>query len=131
MVLKYHQFSTMHISHWSKSPTWVTCSTTTLIDHNLEGFSSRVSQNGVINVGLSDHQLIFRTIKNSKIKMNIVHKFINLRSLKTYKIDDYKRTIDNYSFQTTKFWTTSLQTTQISFKILWCFLKKSLTYDAG
>ena len=66
-MLKYHQFSTMHISHWSKSPTWVTCSTTTLIDHNLEGFSSRVSQNGVINVAMSDHQLIFRTIKSKWI----------------------------------------------------------------
>ena len=50
--------------------------------------------------------------------MDRVHKYINLRLLKTYRTDDYKRTIDNYSFQTTKFLTTSMQTTQISFRKL-------------
>ena len=121
----YYQFSSMHISSWSKSPTRVTCSLSTLIDHILASFPSRVSQKGVINVGLSNHQLIFCTKKISKFKMDRVHKYINLRLLKTYRTDDYKRTIDNYSFQTTKFLTTSMQTTQISFRKLWRVLTKT------
>ena len=36
-------------------PTRVTCSTSTVIDHILPSAPSRVSQKGVINVGVSDH----------------------------------------------------------------------------
>ena len=39
-------------------PNQVTYSFSTLTDHILASFPSRVSQKGVINVGLSDHQLI-------------------------------------------------------------------------
>ena len=46
-----------------KSPTRVTCSTSTLIDHILASFPSRVSQKGVTDVGISDHQLIYCTRK--------------------------------------------------------------------
>ena len=47
-------------------PTWVTCST--LVDHILASFPSRVSQIGDINVGLYNHQLIFCKSKISKFK---------------------------------------------------------------
>ena len=61
-IKNYHQFCTMHgLKQLIQSPTRVTCSTSTLIDHILTSASSRVSQKGVINVGVSDHQLIFCT----------------------------------------------------------------------
>ena len=44
-------------------PTRVTCSTSTLTDHVLTSVPSIVSRKVVINVGVSDHQLIFRTKK--------------------------------------------------------------------
>ena len=56
----HHQFCTMHgLKQLIKSPTRVICSNSTLIDHILASFPSRVSQKGVIDVGISDHQLIF------------------------------------------------------------------------
>ena len=51
-----------------KSPTRVTCSTSTLIDHILASFPSRVSQKGVTDVGISDHQLIYCTRKISRLE---------------------------------------------------------------
>ena len=57
--------------------------------------------------------------------MDSAHKYINLCSLKTSSMDNYKRVIVNYSFQATRFSTTSMQTIQISFKKLWLLLSKT------
>ena len=57
--------------------------------------------------------------------MDSAHKYINLCSLKTSRMDNYKRVIVNYSFQATRFSTTSMQTIQISFKKLWLLLSKT------
>ena len=62
---KYHHFCTMHgLNQLIQCPTRVTCSTSTVIDHVLDSFPSSVSQNGVINVCLSDHQRFFLHTKN-------------------------------------------------------------------
>ena len=54
------QFCTMFdLTQIIKSPTRITCSSTSLIDHILASFPERISQEGLINVGLSDHQLIY------------------------------------------------------------------------
>ena len=87
-IKNYHQFCTMHgLKQLIQSPTRVTCSTSTLIDHILTSAPSRVSQKGVINVGVSDHQLIFCTRKISRIKTGGAHKFLNFCSLKNYTVD--------------------------------------------
>ena len=57
-----------------KSPTHITCSSTSLIDHILAGAPERIYQEGVINVGLSDHQLIYCTRKISRIKIGGVQR---------------------------------------------------------
>ena len=49
-------------------PTRVTCCSSIIIDHILASFPNRVSQQGVIDVGLSDHQIIYCTRKISRIK---------------------------------------------------------------
>ena len=51
-----------------KVPTRTTCSSATIIDHILSSYSDRVTQQGIIDIGLSDHQLTFRTRKISGIK---------------------------------------------------------------
>ena len=90
-VKNYHQFFTMHgLKQLIQSPIRVTCSTLTLTDHFLTNVSSRVSQKGVINVGVSDHQLIFCKRKISKIKTGGAHKYLNFHSLKNYTADYYK-----------------------------------------
>ena len=82
-----------------KSPTCVTCSTSTLIDHILASFLSRVSQKSVIDVGISDHQLIFGSRKVSRLKTGGVHNYLNLRSFKNYTVDSYKEVLKQLDFQ--------------------------------
>ena len=55
--------------------------------------SSRVSQKGVINVSVSDHQLIFCTRKIYRIKTGGAYKYLNFRSLKNYTADYYKEAL--------------------------------------
>ena len=71
------------------SPTRVTCSTSSLIDHTLTTFPEKVLQRGIIDVGLSDHQLICCTRKFSLTKVG-THKQITFRSLKNYTAEAYK-----------------------------------------
>ena len=78
--------------------TRVTCSTSTLLDHILTSASSRVFQKGVINVGASDHQLIFCTRKVSRIKTSGVHKYLNFCSLKKYTAYYYKEVLKQVHF---------------------------------
>ena len=59
-----------------------------LIDHIL-----RSSQKGVINVAVSDPQLIFCTSKISKIKAGGVHKYLNFLSLTNYTNDYYNEAL--------------------------------------
>ena len=79
-------------------PARVTWRTSTLFDRILASFPSRVSQKGVINVSLSDHQLIFCTRKLSKFKTGGAHKYINFRSLKNYRLDDYQKSLGQLVF---------------------------------
>ena len=96
---KYHQFCTMHgLKQLIQCPTRVTCSTSTLVDHILASSPSRVSQKGVINVSLSDHQFIFCTRKVSKCKTGGVLQYINFRSLKNYRADDHKKSLGQVVF---------------------------------
>ena len=98
-VKNYHQFCSMHpLKRLIQSPTRVTCSTSTLIDHILTSAPSRVSQKVVINVGVSDYQLIFCTRKISKIKTGGGDKYLNFRSLKNYTADYYKETLKQVDF---------------------------------
>ena len=57
--------------------------TSSLLDHILTNASWKISQKGVIDVGLSDHQLIYCTRKILRTKANM-HNQIRVRSLKKY-----------------------------------------------
>ena len=81
-----------------QSLTRVTCSISTLTDHILTSAPSRVSQKGVINVGVYDHQLIFCTRKISRIKTGGAHKYLDFRSLKNYTTDYYKEALKQTDF---------------------------------
>ena len=55
----YLQFCTMlGLTQIIKSPICISCSSTPIIDHILASLPETISQEGAINVGLSDHQLI-------------------------------------------------------------------------
>ena len=90
---------TMHgLKQLIQSPTHVTCSTSTLIDHTLTSAPSRVSQKVAIIVGVSDHQLIFCTREISRIKTGGAHKYLNFCSLKNYTADYYKEALKQIDF---------------------------------
>ena len=58
-IKKYYEFRTMFcLKQLITVPTRVTCSSSSVIDCILASFPNRVSQQNVIDVGLSDHQII-------------------------------------------------------------------------
>ena len=98
-IKNYHQLCTIQgLKQLIQSPTRVTCSISTLIDHILTCVPSRVSQKGLINTGVSDHQLIFCIRKISRIKTGDVRKYLNFCSLKNYIADYYKETLKQADF---------------------------------
>ena len=95
----YHQFCTMHgLKQLLKSPTRVTCSTSTLIDRILASFSLRVSQKGSIDVEISNHRLIFCTRTILRLKTGGIHKFLNFRSFKNYTFDCFNEVLKQPEF---------------------------------
>ena len=81
-----------------KSPTRITCRNTSLIGYILASIPLRISQHDVINVSVSDHQLVYCTRKINKIKTGGVHKHITFRSFKKYTVDAYKDALKKVNF---------------------------------
>ena len=80
-----------------KEPTRITCSTSTPLDHILTNSSEKVSQKGVIDVGISDHQLIYCTRKIKRIKHNM-HNQIQVRSFKKYSAEIFTNALKTVQF---------------------------------
>ena len=71
-VKNYLQFCTMFgLTQIIKCPTRITRSSISLIDHILASLPDRISQEVVMNLGLSDHQLIYciRNLVGLKLKV--------------------------------------------------------------
>ena len=80
-----------------ESPTRITCSSSSIIDHILASFPDRVTQRGILNVGLSDYQLIYCIRKIARIKRG-GHKQIKFRFFKNYTIDGYEKALVEINF---------------------------------
>ena len=80
-----------------ESPTRITCSSSSIIDHILANLPNKVIQRGILNVGLSDHQLIYCTRKITRIKRG-GHKQIAFHSFKNDTTDGYKIALVEISF---------------------------------
>ena len=80
-----------------KEPTRTTCNTTSLLDHILTNCAEKVSQKGVTDVGLSDHQLIFCTRKIRRTRRNM-HNQIQTRSLRNYSAEKLISTLKDIKF---------------------------------
>ena len=97
-VKSYYEFCMFFSLHQLiKVPTRITCNSATVIDHILASYPERVTQQGIIDVGLSDHQLNFCTRKISRIKRG-THKHIKFRSFKHYLADLFKETLTSINF---------------------------------
>ena len=83
-VRAYREFCSLHgLTQIIKDPTRITENTSTLLDHILTNSCEKVSQFGVLDIGLSDHQMIFCTRKILKLKTGM-KTFIDVRSWKNY-----------------------------------------------
>ena len=78
-------------------PTRATCNTSSLIDHILTNSTGKISQSGIIECGMSDHQLIFCTRKVNRTKFN-KHNNVFLRSLKHYAINVFVEKLQKVNF---------------------------------
>ena len=68
---KYREFcSTFSLIQLIESPTRITSTSSSLIDHILTNAIDKISNSGIINIGVSDHQLIFFTRKLNREKSN-------------------------------------------------------------
>ena len=75
-VKSYYEFCIFFSLHQLiKVSTRITCNSATITDHILTSYPKRVTQQGIIDVGLPDHQLILCTRKVSRIKRG-THKHI-------------------------------------------------------
>ena len=78
-----------------EDPTRVTCSSSAIFDHILVAFPDRFSRRGAIDVGRSDHQLIYCTRKISRIKRGTqIISFL----LKNYSADIYEQALGRLDF---------------------------------
>ena len=71
-----------------EEPTRITETNASIIDHVLTNCCDKVSQKGVINIGLSDNQMIFCIRKLKKHKFN-KHRQVKFRSFKNYTKELY------------------------------------------
>ena len=78
-------------------PTRITKNPSSLLDHVLTNSADRISQFGIVNVGLSDHQLIYCTRKITRTRFN-AHKYVKMRSLKYYSEDLYVKKLKEIDF---------------------------------
>ena len=97
-IKRYREFCSLHgLKQLITSPTRVTENSSSLLDHILTNSTDRVSQSGVVDTSLSDHQLIYCTRKISRIKFN-AHKYIRIRSLKNYNQSLFLEKLNEINF---------------------------------
>ena len=80
-----------------RDPTRITSTTSSLLDHILRNAEKKISQKGVIDVGLSDHLLIYCTRKILRAKANM-HNQVKVRSLKTYTPERFVEELKKINF---------------------------------
>ena len=97
-IKRHQEFCSLHgLKQLITSPTRVTDNSSSLLHHVLTNSTYRISQSGVVDTGLSDHQLIYCTRKVNQAKSN-THKYIRTRSLKNYSQSSYLEKLNEIYF---------------------------------
>ena len=97
-VSKYKELcQTFSLKEIIQEPTRVTSTTSSLLGHILTNAGWKISQKGVIDVGLSHHQLIYCTRKTLRTKFNM-HNQIRVRSLKNYTPELFREELTKINF---------------------------------
>ena len=99
---RYKEFCSLHgIEQLLTLPTRITKNSSSLLDHVLTNSADRISQFGIVNIGLSDHQLIYCTRKITRTRLN-AHKYVKMRSLKYYSEDLFVKNLKKLTFPITR-----------------------------
>ena len=97
-IKHYQEFCSLHgLKQLINVPTRIAQCSLSLFDHVLTNSPNRVSQAGVVDVSLSDDQLIYCTRKVTRARFN-KHKYIETRSLKNNSKDLYLDELGKVNF---------------------------------
>ena len=97
-IKKYYEFCAMlGLIQIINNATRITETTSSLLDHILTNSKDKISQSGVIDIGISDHQMIFCTRKISRPKIG-GKTFIKIRCLKNYSEEKLIQNLSNCDF---------------------------------
>ena len=98
IVTEYLDFAFSYsLKQLISTPTRTTENTAILIDHVLTNSPHKTIKSGVVEVNLSDHALIYCTIKTTKLKSN-KHNQLNIRSMKNYTTEGFAELLKKIDF---------------------------------
>ena len=95
---QYTNFCLLHnLKQLIKTSTRTANGTSSLLDHILTNVNELVSQAGVVDIGLSDHQMIYCTRTKYKEKLN-QHRTFNTRSYRNYSTEIFVKELNKTHF---------------------------------
>ena len=99
LVRKYNEFcSLFSLKQLIQEPTRITCnSPESLLDHILTNSTKNISQFGIVDISISDHQMIYFTRKTNFLKFHI-HNEKRFRSLKKYTEKNFRELLRTVNF---------------------------------
>ena len=98
IVTEYLDFAFSYsLKQLISTPTRTTENTATRIDHVLTNSPHKIIKSGVVEVNLSDHELIYCTKKTTKLKSN-KHNELNIRSMKNYTAEGFVELLKKIDF---------------------------------
>ena len=90
-------FQSYSLKQILREPTRITCNTSSLLDHILSNSLQKISSSGILDIGISDHKLIFCTRKIVRYKSNKHHNIFG-RSYKNYDQTNFEKALNNVKF---------------------------------
>ena len=98
IVTEYLDFAFSYsLKQLISTPTRATENTATMIDHVLTNSPHKIIKSGVVEVNLSDHELINSTRKTTKLKSN-KHNELNICSMKNYTAEGFVELLKKIDF---------------------------------
>ena len=91
--------SELHMTQLIKDPTRITSQTSSLLDGIMISSSSKVKSSGVVDIAISDHSMIFCTLKLRADKPRLEYK--DVRSFKNYNSESFKAELSQLQFHET------------------------------
>ena len=97
-IKRYNEFCALSgVTQIINDATRITETSSSLLDHILTNSKERISQSGIIDIGISDHQMIYCTRKIPRPKTGL-KTFIKIGYLKNYSGEVLLKNLSNCDF---------------------------------